>query len=399
MRLKFSLLHCVVGLLTLAAAACSAGGAAPPAATTGAGRGGTATPAVPVSTAVIEQKAVPLSLNVLGTGEAAHSVAVRAQITGALMSVGFKEGDDVKEGQVLFELDRRPLEAAVQQAQANLDRDTAQEANARASAARYQDLLGRGIATKEQTDQARTAADALAATVQADRAVLENAKVQVLYATINAPISGRTGTLLVHEGNLVRANDTAPLVVINQVSPINVSFGIPEGQLPDLKRYMAQGTLRLDATPPNETESSRGTITFIDNSVDPTTGQIKIKGSFPNTDRRLWPGQFVNVVVTLRNDPNAVTAPAAAIQNGQQGNYVFLLKSDKTVELRNVTLDRQTSDYAVVKDGLAPGDIVITDGQIRLVPGSKVSIKSGPGGDAKKSDGRGATDTSSKVEP
>jgi multidrug efflux system membrane fusion protein len=381
----------LIPAVLFATVSCSVGGEAPPAAA-GGGRGGTATPTVPISTALIEQKAVPLSLNVLGTSEAAHTVAVRAQITGGLTTVGFTEGDEVKEGQVLFELDRRPLEAAVQQAQANVERDTAQEANARSSAARYKDLLDRGIATREQTDQARTAADALAATLQADRAALDNAKVQLQYATITAPIAGRTGSLLVHEGNLVRANDTTPLVVINQVSPINVSFGIPEGQLPDLKRYMAQGSVRLDAMPPNETVSSQGRITFIDNAVDPTTGQIKIKGSFPNADRRLWPGQFVNVVVTLRNDPNAIVAPAAAVQNGQQGNYVFVVKSDKTVELRNITLERQTADSAVVKDGLTAGEVVVIDGQIRLVPGSKVSIKSGPGAAPAK-------EATSKVEP
>jgi len=197
---------------------------------------------------------------------------------------------------------------------------------------------------------------------------------------------------LVHEGNLVRANDTAPLVIINQVAPIYVSFGVAEGQLPDLKRYMAQGTVRLQATAPNETVSSEGRITFIDNAVDPTTGQIKIKGTFANTDSRLWPGQFVNVVVTLKNDPKAIVVPASAVQNGQQGNYVFIVKPDHTVDVRNIVLERQTSDQAVVKEGLEVGDVIVTDGQLRLVPGSRVSIKSGPGAAAPK-------DTTSKVEP
>jgi multidrug efflux system membrane fusion protein len=335
---------------------------------------------VPVTTAVVEKKAVPLTINMIGTAEAYSNVAVHAQITGELTSVNFKEGDDVQKGQVLFTLDRRPLEAALQQAQANLARDTAQLENAKASAARYQDLQKLGIATREQADQSATTAQALQGTVAADTAAIENAKVQLLYATIVSPISGRTGALMVHEGNLVRANDATPLVIINQVSPIYVSFGLPEGQLPDLKRYMALGTIRLQASPPNETVASEGQITFIDNAVDPTTGQIKIKGSFPNTDRRLWPGQFANVAVTLKNDPNAVVVATTAVQNGQQGSYVFVVKPDKTVELRTVTVERQTADSTVIKEGLKPGETVVTDGQLRLVPGSKVSIKSGPGG-------------------
>jgi multidrug efflux system membrane fusion protein len=377
-----------VAAAALAAAACSASNNPQAAAGTAntAGRGGGT--AVPVSTATVEQKAVPLTINVIGTSEPYHTVAVRAQVTGELTAVHFQEGDDVTEGQVIFELDKRPLEAALQQAQANLARDTAQQANAQASAARYLDLFNKGISTREQTDQARTTADALSATVQADKAAVDNAQVQLQYATIKAPISGRTGTLMVHEGNLVRANDTTPLVVINQVSPIFVSFGVPESQLADLKRYMAAGTVKLQATAPNETVSSEGRITFIDNAVDATTGQIKIKGTFPNADHRLWPGQFANVTVTLKNDPNAIVVPAAAVQNSQTGNYVFVVTAGKTAEIRNITLDRQTSDLAIIKDGLKPGEVVVTDGQIRLVGGSKVTVKSGPG-----------SNTSVKVEP
>lgn len=375
------LLAVATALALISTAACSSTSSepAPAAATGGRGAGGGQTPAVPVSTASVTKQSIPLSIDVIGTAEAYSNVAVHAQITGELTSVGFKEGEDVKKGQVLFTLDRRPLEAALQQAQANLARDTAQATNARASAARYQDLLQKGIATKEQTDQASTSADALQATVNADKAVLENATVQLQYSTISAPISGRTGALMVHEGNLVRANDALALVIINQVAPIYVSFGIPEGQLPELKKYMAAGTVRLRASPPNETVASEGHITFIDNTVDATTGQIKIKGEFPNADHRLWPGQFANVAVTLKNDPDAVVVPTAAVQAGQQGNYVFVVKADKTVEIRTIALERQTADNSVVKQGLTPGEIVVTDGQLRLVPGSRVSVKSGPG--------------------
>ena len=280
-------------------AACSAGGETP--AQAAADRGGAAPPAVPVATAIVEQKSMPLALAVIGTAEASSNVAVRSQITGSLTSVNFKEGDDVTKGQVLFTLDRRPLEGALQQAQATLQRDMAQAAQAKSTAARFQDLQSRGIATKEQADQSRTAAAALEATLESDRAAVENAKVQLQYATIAAPISGRTGALIVDEGNLVRANDTTPLVVINQVAPIYVSFGIPEGRLPELRRYLAQGTVRVEATPPGETTTSSGRITFIDNAVDSTTGQIRIKAAFPNADRRLWPGQFANVDVTLEH--------------------------------------------------------------------------------------------------
>jgi len=366
---------------TLGSLACSASGDTP--AQAAGGRGGGA-PAVPVATAVVEQKSMPLAISVIGTAEAFSNVAVRAQLTGALTSVNFKEGDDVKEGQALFTLDRRPLEGALQQAQATLERDTAQANQAKSTAARFQDLQARGIATKEQADQSRTSAAALEATLQSDRAAVENAKVQLQYATIAAPISGRTGALLVHEGNLVRANDTVPLVVINQVAPIYVSFGIPETRLPELKRYMDRGTVHVEATPPGETASSTGRITFIDNSVDSTTGQIRIKASFPNTDHRLWPGQFANVNVLLSTEPNAVVVPTTAVQTGQQGNYVFVVKPDMTAELRVIELERQNADAAVIAKGLTPGETVVTDGQLRLVDGTKVSIKTGPGAAAAK---------------
>jgi multidrug efflux system membrane fusion protein len=363
---------------TLAAAGCTASGQTPERAA--GGRDGSGSPAVPVATAKVEQKSIPLAMSVIGSAEAYSNVAVHPQITGQLTSVDFKEGEDVKKGDIIFTLDFRPLESALKQSQANLARDTVQAANARSSAARYQDLKGRGIATAEQADQSRTSAEALDATVEADRAAVENAKVQLQYATIMAPISGRTGALMVHEGNLVRANDATPLVVINQISPIYVSFGIPEGQLPELKRYLAQGSVAVEATPPGETATSRGRITFIDNAVDPTTGQITIKASFPNEDRRLWPGQFVNVTLTLQVESNALVVPTAAIQEGQQGNYVFVLKPDRTVELRTIAVEREAAEDTIVRNGLAQGEIIVTDGQVRLADGSKVSVKSGPGG-------------------
>jgi multidrug efflux system membrane fusion protein len=345
------------------------------------GRGGAGqAPAVPVTIATVVQKPMPIDIRVIGTVEAYSNVAVHAQITGQLDTVFFKEGDDVKKGQVLFALDHRPLEAALQQAQATLDRDLAQAANARAQVTRYRDLLARGIATHEQVDQINSNAAALDATVGSDRAAIENAKVQLEYATIAAPIGGRTGALMVHAGNLVRAADTAPLVIINQVTPIFVSFGIPEAQLPGLKRYMAAGTLRVDARPPNDTAPpSSGHITFVDNAVDQTTGTIRIKGTFANDDRRLWPGQFVNVVVTLTTEPRALVVPAAAVQTGQQGQYLFVVKPDQTVDLRTVTVERSDGAETVIATGVAAGETVVTDGQLRLVPGTKITVKAPSG--------------------
>jgi membrane fusion protein, multidrug efflux system len=364
----------LITAMALAAGGCSAGGEAA-APLKGGGRGGQPA-AVPVTVTTVAQKSMPVDINVIGTSEPYSTVQVHAQVTGELTSVNFKEGDDVKKGQVLFTLDRRPLEAAVEQAQANLAKDQAQAVNARAQSVRYQDLLKRGIATHEQSDQMVSNAAALDATVAADRASLDNAKVQLAYATIAAPISGRTGALMVHAGNLVRAADTVPLVVINQVSPLYVSFGVPEAQLSELKRYMSHGSLGVQAAPPNDQGApSTGRITFIDNTVDPTTGTIKVKGTFPNADHRLWPGQFVNVTVRLTMEADATVVPAAAVQTGQQGSYVFVVKNDKTVDMRTVQVERVTNSEAVIRDGVTPGETIVTDGQLLLVPGSRISVK------------------------
>jgi multidrug efflux system membrane fusion protein len=376
MRTSHSL---ILGLFVAAGplfGACSGGEASNASPAAGGGRGGGAPAAVPVTVSSVVQKSMPIEIRVIGTAEASSNVAVHAQITGQLTFVNFKEGDDVKQGQVLFSLDRRPLEAALQQAQANLNRDLAQAANAASIAKRYQDLAERGIATREQVDTSTTGAAALNATVEADRAAVDNARVQLQYATITAPLSGRTGALMVHEGNLVRANDTVPLVTINQVTPINVSFAIPESRLPELKRYMALRTLKVTASVPNEVAApALGSIAFVDNNVDQLTGTIRVKGTFPNGDRRLWPGQFVNVTVALTDDPTATVVPTAAVQVGQQGQYAFVVKEDHSVEYRPVTVERTSGLDSVIKDGLKPGETVVTDGHLRLVAGSRVSIK------------------------
>lgn len=332
--------------------------------------------AVPIAAEAVVQKAVPLDLQVIGTVEPSSTVTVHAQTTGQLTSIGFAEGDDVKEGEVLFTLDRRPLEAVVKQAEANLQRDMAQVENARMQAKRLRELADRGIATREQVETAQANLQALEGTIEADRASVENAQIALQYATISAPISGRTGALRVHLGGLVRVNDTTPLVIINRLSPINVTFAIPEAQLSALKSYMAKGALTVQVRPPNDTgPPSSGRLTFVDNAVDQTTGTIRVKGLFDNANQRLWPGQFVNVTVTLATDPDAIVAPSAAVQMGQDGPYVFVVKQDKTVEMRRIAVGRTHESGTIVTSGLTSGELVVTDGHLRLEPGSHVVIR------------------------
>lgn len=379
---------------TMAITGCSKAPETPPAgapaARPGGGRAGGGP--VPVTVAVAEQRQVPITLQVIGTVEAYATVQVRAQVTGALTAVHFREGDDVKEGQELFSLDRRPLEAALRQAEAALARDTAQAANARASAGRYQDLAARGIATREQVDQTRTSASALEATVEADKAAIENATVQLQYATIRSPLSGRTGALMVNAGNLVRANDTAPLVVINQITPVFVTFAVPEARLAELKAAMTRGRVAVSASAPNQAgPADTGHITFVDNLVDRSTGTIRVKATFPNGPRHLWPGQFVNVTVTLGALANAVVVPTTAVQTGPNGQYVYVVGAaagtrgggggtgaaggGPAVQLRPVTVDRTLGNEIVVSSGVTAGETVVTDGQVRLTPGARISVK------------------------
>ena len=362
-------------LATVAAAACTSQATEP--------RPDAAPAAVPVTTTAAVRKAMPLDATVIGTVEAYATVAVRAQITGELTAVQFQQGDDVQAGQELFALDRRPFEAALQQATANYERDAAQAANAKVIVQRYEQLADRGIVAPEQRDTARTSVAALEATLAAHRATIENAKVQLQYATIRAPISGRTGALMVNAGNLVRANDQTPLVTINQVTPIYVSFAFPEALLADLRRYMARGSLQVEARPAQgEGPVATGRVTFVDNAVDQTTGTIKIKGTFPNDDRWLWPGQFVNVVVRLATESAAIVVPSVAVQTGPEGSYVYLVKADETVEMRPVAVARVAGTETVIKDGIAAGDTVVTDGHLRLVPGSRISQRGAAGAKA-----------------
>jgi membrane fusion protein, multidrug efflux system len=335
--------------------------------------------AVPVVVATVEQKTVPLQLRAIGNVEAFSSVAIKAQISGQLNAVHFREGQDVRKGQLLFTIDRRPFEADLSRAQATLAKDEAEAANAKSMASRAEKLFEEGVMAREQRDQLVAAAESAQATVRADRAAVQNAKVSLGYTTIYSPINGRTGTLLVHPGNLVKENDASSvLTTINEISPIYVNFALPERYLPELKRFLAAGKIRVDAMPPHqERPIAQGTVTFIDNAVDPTTGTIKVKATFENGDRQLWPGQFLDVVLTLARQPNAITVPSVAVQTGIQGQYVYVVKSDSTVENRTVAVARTFGQESVIEKGLQAGERVVTDGQVRLQPGAKVDIKSG----------------------
>ncbi len=330
---------------------------------------------VPVVVATAVARTVPVELHAIGTVEAYSSVQVKAQVGGELTSVLFNEGDDVRKGQTLFTIDPRPYQAMLDQARSNLAKDAAQARNAEAEGARTAALFQRGIVSREQNDQAQAAAEAARSAAAADQAAVENASLQLSYCTITSPIDGRAGSLLVHAGNLVKPNDV-PLVVINQIRPIYIDFSLPEQELGAVRRYMAARRLAVQATIPNETGAPvGGTLSFIDNAVDPATGTVKVKGTFANGDRRLWPGQFVDVNLTLAEQRNAILVPSQALQTGQNGQFVFLVRPNRTVEVRPIVSPRTWDGDAVVAKGLEAGDLVVTDGQLRLAPGAKVNIR------------------------
>jgi multidrug efflux system membrane fusion protein len=387
-------------------------------------------PAVPVGVGTAERKAVPLTVAAVGNVQAYTTVSVKAQVAGQIVQVHFREGQEVARGDLLFTLDPRPLQASVRQmeanvardraqlrqmeaavaqkqaevtqALANLERDQAQVDNARIQEERYRELVQRELIAREQYDQIRTNLTALQATVQADRAAVDNARasaraaeaqvdsaraaiaaneamvetarLQLAYTTIRAPMDGRTGNLLVQPGNVVKGNDDGPLVVIAQIRPIYVSFAVPEQHLTDIKRFQAQGRLAVDAAIDGGARRATGALTFVNNTVDPSTGTIQLKGTFDNADNLLWPGQFVEVGLTLTTE-QAVVVPAQAVQAGQKGAFVFVVKPDLTVESRPVKVGRRVGGDLVVEQGLGGGEQVVTDGQLRLVPGARVEVK------------------------
>ncbi|ACM21120.1 efflux pump, RND family, membrane fusion protein [Geotalea daltonii FRC-32] len=335
-------------------------------------------PPVPVAVATVQQKTVPITVNAVGNVEPFNSVPVKAQVNGIISRVHFREGQDVQKGDLLFTIDPGTYRAALKQAEANLARDLALARNAEEQAGRYAALVKDGIVTQEQYDQLKTNAEAFSAAVAADRAAVENARIQLSYCYIRSPIPGRTGSLLVNVGSLVKGNDTAALVTINQISPIYVSFTVPEKQLAAINTQVAGGSMIVEALVPNDAQGSlRGVVSFLDNTVDTTTGTIRLKGTFPNGDRRLWPGQFVNVSLILGTRPNAIVIPAAAVQTSQQGQFVFVIGADKKAELRPISPSISDKGLVVIDHGLRPGEVVVTDGVMRLTPGAQIEIKKG----------------------
>jgi membrane fusion protein, multidrug efflux system len=331
---------------------------------------------VPVTVAVAQQKDMPSQLRAIGSVQPIATVQVRALVGGQLTQVWFREGEDVRRGQMLFTIDQRPYQSALLQAQANLARDEAQLRNAEAEAARYADLVKKDYVTKEDYDRISSGAEAAKAVTAADRANVENAKLQLAYCAIRSPMDGRTGSLQVHAGNIVKANDTVPLVVINQVTPIYVQFSLPEKELANLRAKSGSQAIPVTATPASGGATiEQGRLTFLDNAVDPQTGTITLKATFPNADRALWPGSYVNVTATLATQPNAIVIPSQAVQVGQNGQYVYVVKADAGIEMRPVTVAQSLGDVTIVGSGIAAGETVVTDGQIRLTPKSKVEIK------------------------
>jgi membrane fusion protein, multidrug efflux system len=327
---------------------------------------------VPVTLGQSSTKTVPVLIQVIGNGEAYNTVNVKAQVDGLLQQANFRQGDDVQQGQVLFVIDSRPFQATLDQAEANLARDQANLKNAQDQYERNAELFKQGIISKDQDETFRTAVAADEATVKADQAAIENAKIQLSYCTIRSPISGRTGSLSIQVGNLVKNNDAA-LLTINQISPLYVDFSVPEQYLSEIKRRAAQGAMKVEAVVPDDPAHPEwGQLSFINNMVDTTTGTVLMKGTFPNPNKRLWPGQFVNVTLTLDSLRDAVVVPSQAVQTGQQGKYVFVVKQDKSVEIRPVAAGVTYGGDTVIEKGMAAGETVVTDGQLRLFPGAHV---------------------------
>ena len=399
----------IVAILLVGLIACSGAGAGstPPGGAKGGKKG--AGGDVPVTVALAASKDVPVEVQVIGHVEAYATISVKAQVTGELIKANFQEGDYVKKGDKVFSIDARPLQAALNQAtanvardqaalgqaQANLARDTAQAQYADASANRYAQLYQEKVVSRDQTEQFRTTAAAASQAVEADKAAIEsakanigasqaaveNAKVQLGYTDIKSPLDGRLGSFTVKPGNVVMAN-SVELCTINQIEPIYVTFGVPESQLAAIKQYMAVGKLPVRAQPEDDANAAAemGTLTFVDNSVDVTTGTITLKGTFANSGHRLWPGQYVRVTLRLTTQANATTVPNEAVMTGQNGSYLYVVKQDRSVDTRNIVSGARVGQDMVITSGLQPGETVVTEGQLRLAPGSHVVIRQAGGG-------------------
>lgn len=334
-----------------------------------------ARPPALVVTAAASRQDVPVVVKAIGTIEASESVAVRAQISGELTKVAFREGQDVQKGALLFQVDGRTLQAALVRAEASLSRNKTILNNARKDFERYSQLVKDGIVTQEQAEGYRTKAEAAAADVVADQAAVDSARAQVSYCTITAPISGRLGALAVDRGNIVKANDTL-LVTINKLTPVNVAFTITEKDLAAIRRQMIKGKVKVSVdTSATGGVNESGYISFIDNAIDPATGMIKLKAGFDNIRKNLWPGQFVNLIVAMSIVQQAVVVPSQAVQTGQKGQFVFVVGQDGAAEVRPVVVGPVYQGVSVIEKGVQPGEQVVIDGQMRVVPGSKVEVK------------------------
>ena len=338
-------------------------------------------PTVPVSVTTVTRTTVPYIVTANGVAEPMQTVAVQAQVNGILQRVAFAEGQEVTVGQVLFQIDPRPYQAALNQVRAQLTRDEAVAANTRRDATRYAALVKEGYVTGSQADQAEANAVSAAATVEGDRANVQKAALDLANTTIRAPISGKTGSLLVRQGNLVKANSDPPLVVINQIRPILVRFSVPQSQFTDIQRYYRSGNALLVRAKPSEGTAVPvdGTLAFVDNNVDTTTGTVMLKARFTNPEGAIWPGQYMNVALQLYVDPNALTLPAPAVLTGQQGTYVYTVDTGNTAKQTPVQVSRTVDSLAIIASGLREGERVVVDGQSRLIPGAKVAIKGAPG--------------------
>ena len=340
-------------------------------------RAGAAAEAAPVVVANVARQDVPVEVRAVGHVEAYTTVSLTARVGGQVTRVGFREGEDVRRGDLLFQIDPRPYQAALAQARAQLERDRAIARNAEQDVKRYTDLVQKDYVTREQYDATRANAAAALASAKADEAAVENAKLQLSYCTVTAPISGRTGRVLVNPGNMVKGNDENPLVVLNQIQPVYVSFSVPESSLARIREEIRPAEkLKVAAFPSGDpSRTQTGELSFVNNTVDPGTGTILLKGTFPNENETLWPGEYVDVVLTLATEPRAIVVPSQAVQTGQSGQYVWVVKSDLTVESRPVTVARTQGPLTVVAKGLEAGERVVTDGQLRLAPGARVEIR------------------------
>jgi multidrug efflux system membrane fusion protein len=377
-RLTTLLTICVLSIL-LGAGCSSQGARAASPKGSGGGRGGSL-PAMPVAVAPTKVQDVPIYLSGLGNVIGYNTVVVKSRIDGQLIVVPVREGQEVKQGQLLAVIDPRPYQVALSQAQANLYKDKSALQDAKLNAQRYADLAKEGVISKQQYDTQASTSGQFEGSVQADQAAIDSAKLNLVYTRITAPISGRVGLRQVDPGNMVHASDANGMFVITQLEPIAVLFTLPEDQLPSVQNQMRKGTLRVEAlNRDNQTSLDTGRLLTIDNQIDPTTGTGRLKAVFDNKSRTLWPNQFVNVKLLLDVKKNAVVVPAAAIQHGPQGTYVYIAKSDKTAELRPVTVAYMSGDVAAIGNGLTPGESVITDGQDKLQSGSKIEPRSGSG--------------------